>query len=192
MASEILVITMPWPYKIGEGYTEFTLSICPSVCRWHGVCLNSSLHGQNGCHFDRWHFKCIFLNENYRIPIEISLKRSPIDNKPALDQVMAWRRTGDKLLPELMLTQFIYVALGGDELMIDQHWPAQVVALWSFFNLYPLQERRFVEEMGNSLFYTSEVPSNLWYKIPNLKTEMFLISSCSCLCPVHWTHVLSP
>ena len=36
-------------------------------------------------------FKCIFLNENYIIPIQISLKfvpRCPIDNKPALVQVM--------------------------------------------------------------------------------------------------------
>ena len=54
-------------------------------------------------------FKCIFLNENDRIPIPISLKfipRSPIDNKSALLQVMAWRRTGDKPLPEPMLIQF--------------------------------------------------------------------------------------
>ena len=29
-----------------------------------------------------------------------------IDNKAALVQVMAWRRTGDKLLPEPMLMQF--------------------------------------------------------------------------------------
>ena len=53
-------------------------------------------------------YKCIFLNENDRISIRISLKfvlRSPSDNKPALIQVMAWRRTGDKPLPELMLTQ---------------------------------------------------------------------------------------
>ena len=37
-------------------------------------------------------FKCIFLNENDQIPIQISLKlvpRSPIDNKSALVQVMA-------------------------------------------------------------------------------------------------------
>ena len=37
-------------------------------------------------------FKCIFLNENDRIPIQTSLKfvpRSPIDNKPALVQVIA-------------------------------------------------------------------------------------------------------
>ena len=55
-------------------------------------------------------FKCIFLNENDRIPIRFSLKfvpRSPIDNKPAFVRVMAWRRTGDKPLPEPMLTQFI-------------------------------------------------------------------------------------
>ena len=54
-------------------------------------------------------FKCIFLNENDRILIQISLKfvpRGPIDNKPALVQVMAWRRTGDEPLPEPMLTQF--------------------------------------------------------------------------------------
>ena len=54
-------------------------------------------------------FKCIFLTENDRIPIRISLKfvpRSPIDNKPALGQVVAWCRRGDKPLPEPMLIQF--------------------------------------------------------------------------------------
>ena len=54
-------------------------------------------------------YKCIFLNENDRISIQISLKffpRGQIDNKPALVQVMAWRRTGDNPLPEPMLTQF--------------------------------------------------------------------------------------
>ena len=53
-------------------------------------------------------FKCIFTDEIYGIPIQISLKfvpRSPIDNKPALVQVMAWRRIGDKPLHVPMLTQ---------------------------------------------------------------------------------------
>ena len=53
--------------------------------------------------------KCIFLIENPRISIKISLKfvpKGPIDNKSALVQVMAWCRTGDKPLPEPMLTQF--------------------------------------------------------------------------------------
>ena len=47
-------------------------------------------------------FKCIFLNENDRIPIQISLKsipKSTIGNKAALVQVMAWHQTGDKPLP---------------------------------------------------------------------------------------------
>ena len=54
-------------------------------------------------------FKRIFLNQNGRIPIQISLRfvpRSPIDNKPSLVQVMAWRRIGDKPLPEPMMIQF--------------------------------------------------------------------------------------
>ena len=51
----------------------------------------------------------IFLNENGIITIQILLKfasMSAIDNKPVLVQVMAWRRTGDKPLPESMPTQF--------------------------------------------------------------------------------------
>ena len=56
-------------------------------------------------------FECIFLSENDRIPIRISLKFvpcSPIDNKPALIQVMAWRRKEVKPFPEPMRTQFTY------------------------------------------------------------------------------------
>ena len=55
-------------------------------------------------------FKYMFLNENDRILIRISLKfvsRSLIDNKAALVPVMASRRRGDKPLLESMLTQFI-------------------------------------------------------------------------------------
>ena len=54
-------------------------------------------------------FKHIFLDENASILIQVSLKfvpKGPIDNKSALVQVMAWRRTGDKPLPEAMMTQF--------------------------------------------------------------------------------------
>ena len=54
-------------------------------------------------------FKGIFLNETDKIQIQISLKlvpRSPINNKSALARVMAWRWTGDKPLPEPMMTQF--------------------------------------------------------------------------------------
>ena len=42
-------------------------------------------------------FKRIFLNENIRISINISLKfvpKAPINNDPVLVQIMAWRRSG--------------------------------------------------------------------------------------------------
>ena len=61
---------------------------------------------QNGRHFADDMFKCIFLNENVWIPIEISLTFVPkgsINNNPALFQIMAWRRPGDKPLSEPMM-----------------------------------------------------------------------------------------
>ena len=54
-------------------------------------------------------FTCIFLNENDRILIRISLQfvpRSLVDNKLALVQVLARHHTGDRPLPETMMTQF--------------------------------------------------------------------------------------
>ena len=48
-------------------------------------------------------FKRIFFNENVWISIKISLKfvpKGPINNIPALVQIMAWRRSGDKPLSE--------------------------------------------------------------------------------------------
>ena len=52
---------------------------------------------QNGCHFADNIFRCILLNDNFHIPIWISLKfvaEGWIDNKSALIQVMFWQRTG--------------------------------------------------------------------------------------------------
>ena len=63
---------------------------------------------QNGRHFSDNIFKCIFLNENVRISIKISLKFVPkalINNIPALVQIMAWRRQGDKPLSEPMMVR---------------------------------------------------------------------------------------
>ena len=61
---------------------------------------------QNGRHFPDDIFKCIFLNENVWISIAVSLKfvpRGPINNIPALVQIMAWRCPGDKPLSEPMM-----------------------------------------------------------------------------------------
>ena len=67
---------------------------------------NSLRPRQNGRCFADDTFKCIFLNENVRISIKIPLKfvpKDPINNIPALVQIMAWRRPGNKPLSEPML-----------------------------------------------------------------------------------------
>ena len=54
-------------------------------------------------------FSKAFLWVKSFVKVWISLKfvpKGPIDNKGALFQVMVWRQTGNKPLPELMLTQF--------------------------------------------------------------------------------------
>ena len=76
---------------------------------------------QDGRHFPDDIFKCIFLNENARISLKISLKVVPkvrINNIPALVQIMAWRRPGDKPLSEPMMVSLpmIYASLGLNEL----------------------------------------------------------------------------
>ena len=53
-------------------------------------------------------FKCIFFNENVWISIKISLKfvpKGPINNIPALVQIMAWHRPVDKPLSEPMMVR---------------------------------------------------------------------------------------
>ena len=64
---------------------------------------------QYGHHFKGDIFSCIFMNEKFRILIQISLKfvlKSQIDSGSILFQVMAWHLPGDRPLPEPMLIQF--------------------------------------------------------------------------------------
>ena len=78
--------------------------ICVTQPRW----VNTLRPRQNGRHFTDDIFKCIFLYENVWIPIWISLKfvpKGPINNIPALVQIMAWRRPGNKPLSEPMMVR---------------------------------------------------------------------------------------
>ena len=72
----------------------------------HCIHLNTLRPWQNGRQIPDDIFKCIFLNENASISITISLKfapKGPINNIPALVQIRAWRRLGDKPLSEPMM-----------------------------------------------------------------------------------------
>ena len=92
-----------WIYQIVTGVTSDV-----DVPWTHPV--NTLRLRQNGRHFADKIFKCIFLNENVWIMVRISLKFIPkclIKNNPALVQIMAWRRPGDKPLSEPMMVSLL-------------------------------------------------------------------------------------
>ena len=88
----VVSITSVQEFSVGSG-NDF-LSISTLRPRW------------NGRHIADDTFKRILVNENVRILIEISLKfvpKGPINNTPALVQIMAWHCPGDKPSSEPMM-----------------------------------------------------------------------------------------
>ena len=88
-------------------------------------------------------FKCIFVNENVWIPIKISLKFVPkglINNIPALVQIMAWRRAGDKPLSEPMIVKLpthIYVIRPQwVNILNHQYERLRWVRVWTWVNVW--------------------------------------------------------
>ena len=87
-----------------------TVNISPHLLHiWEiQTLLNTLRPRQNGRFSADDTFKHIFLNENIRISIKISLKFVPkglINNIPVLVLIMAWRRSGDKPLSEPMMVR---------------------------------------------------------------------------------------
>ena len=84
---------------------------CTLIHTFPSSCFNTLRPRQNGRHFPDDIFKCFFLNENVSIAVKISMKfvpKGPINNIPALVQIMAWRR-----LNQLWLVyRRIYASLG--------------------------------------------------------------------------------
>ena len=86
---------------------------------------------QYGRHFADDVLNCIFLNENVWIPIENSLMFVPkgsINNNPALFQIMAWCRPGDKPLSEQVMVSLLT--------HICFTWPQWVKIAWHSGHYY--------------------------------------------------------
>ena len=124
--------------------TQIYVAKCLTRPQW----VNSSLPGQNGCHFADNIFKCIFVNEKFCILIQISLKfvlKGEIDNKSALVQVFGlapnrWQAiTWTNVDP---VHWHIYVALGADELT---NWPLRDADVNSISNFQTHIKDRYHE-----------------------------------------------
>ena len=97
-----------WPEEQSRIHVDHE-PLCYLTVTWRnesGSYFNTLRPRWNEQHFADDIFKRTFLNENVWISIKISLKfvpKSPFNNIPALVQIMAWRRSGDKPLSEPMM-----------------------------------------------------------------------------------------
>ena len=127
----------PWSTKHVVGFPssqtiKYWLKPC-MVCLWQ----YRLRPRQNWRHFADDIFKCIVLNENAWISLRISLEFVPkvrINNIPALVQIMAWGRPGDKPLSEpvmvsllthicVTLPQWVKVCLSCYLVLLSMTWP---------------------------------------------------------------------
>ena len=79
-------------------------------CKYQQAIFNILRPRQNGRHFAEDTLKCIFVNENARILIEISLTfvpKGPINIIPTLVQILAWPQLGDKPLSQPMMASLL-------------------------------------------------------------------------------------
>ena len=112
------------PRAVGQWYMSspvflFILQVMVAMVTWRNGCggrdfylvstLNTLRSRQNGHHFTD-NILNSFFSENVSVSIKISIKflpRCPINNIPALVQIMAWRRTGDKPLSQPMMVSLL-------------------------------------------------------------------------------------
>ena len=150
----------------------FTFSLSSSPINFD---LNTLRPRQDGRHFPDDIFICIFLNENEWHSIEISLKfvpKVPINNIPALVQIMAWRRPGDKPLSEPMM-----VVLPTHICVTRPQW-------FYIAMLYVRADSRFAPNQWETSLQSNDVSHWLG---ENLESALYvinhvLVSWCPCNC----------
>ena len=127
---------------------------------------------QDGRHFPDDTFTCIFFNENVWILINISVKyvpKGPINNIPALVQIMAWHRPGDRPLSEPMMVSLLTHICG-----TQPHWAKAIFLTLFWFPLVRISASCLCNEIKYDYifvcFTTSQVKyHNVFIKVCILK-----------------------
>ena len=92
---------------LNQWWSNSLMYLCVTWPQW----VNALRPRQYGRHFSDI-LKCIFLNENILISIKNFIPNGPISNIPALVQIMAWCRLGDKPLSEpLMVSLLMHICV---------------------------------------------------------------------------------
>ena len=132
-------INEPWLFVGSSKQREFP----PRLKRTLTVLyrLNSLRPRPNRRHVADSIFKCIFENENEWISPRISLKFIPkvrITNIPALVQIMAWRRPGDKPLSEpVMVSLLTHICVTRPQWVNRLSAVSAVKGLWNSLSVHP-------------------------------------------------------
>ena len=136
-----------------DAMTCLSASIMVLISLSHVICYYLGLYcTQAACHFYTMVFsyygdifKRIFLNENIKISIKVTLKfvpKGPINKSPSLVPIMAWRRPGDKPLSEpMMISLLTHICVTRLQLvlnllgeMADKHLPIYQLISWNLAN----------------------------------------------------------
>ena len=114
---KIVIIVHVIAPQIALKFALYVFRSCPwnrslIMMRFHQIraCLTHWGWDKIRCHFIDDIFMCIFLNENVWISLKISLKFIPkvrINQLPALIQILAWCRPGNKLSYESMMISLL-------------------------------------------------------------------------------------
>ena len=131
-------------------------------CIWKFAATNLGIHWvntlrprQDGRRFPDDTFEHIFLKENVIILIKISLKfvpKGPIINIPALVQIMAWRRSGDKPLSEPMMVSLpTHICVTRPQWVNKQEQCIVIHAGYKQWN-FPYQIKHFYLKSGPEYF----------------------------------------
>ena len=161
--------------------------------------VKSSLPGQNNRHFEEY---ISDMNEKFCVLTKVSLvfvSKGPIDNNPALVQIMAWCRRGDKPLSEacwLMLDIFSifnvyancafclrqlypwyftgYIARGICAAMPELNIFHSYISVLYFISYLEYNPRSCCYNINftnwrNTVLLPIEKPTSIWRKIPTLE-----------------------
>ena len=137
------------------------------------ISFNTLRPRQNGRRFADDIFKRIFLNENVSILIKISLNfipKGPINNIPALVQIMAWHRPGDKPLSEPMMVNLLtHICVSRPQWVKERFWKCCLQILPVLFHIWPWKLRVLImAKFYHNLVHEGSYSCKVLYKSPKL------------------------
>ena len=119
-----------WPLLLPGAYVKMET-------HYKSMLFNTLRPIQHGRYFTDDVFNAIFLNEDIWISINISLKFVPevlISNIPALIQIMAWRRPGDKPLSEPMMVSLLTHICVSRHQWVNKAFLTGFLIRWRFYS----------------------------------------------------------